>query len=271
MQIIISADDFGRSHNRNMAVDYAMKKGFIKSAALMCSTDYSKEAVDLAIEGGYIENIHCHFNLTSGMQLSGNSKPVSENYIANSLLCRNGDFVPLRELRSYSIPIRFTRIIYDELDAQYNRFIDMTKGQGNYSHVDFHLYDNLRFPVAIAYNKIIKQYGIKSARWYGVHHVYYPSSRKTRYIALLKKIIHTNCIRVPSGNIDFFLTDRMSFGQETCELYVHPDYSDGNLIDNSMSFFNHPIQMLEKHIERLSDPSHMFVSWKEYDETSESK
>lgn len=50
--IILSADDFGRSHERNMAIDYAFKNGLIKSAALLVNSDFLDEAVKMAHEGG---------------------------------------------------------------------------------------------------------------------------------------------------------------------------------------------------------------------------
>lgn len=50
-KIILSADDFGRSHERNMAIDYAMKHGLIKSAALIMGSEFTDEAVNFARGG----------------------------------------------------------------------------------------------------------------------------------------------------------------------------------------------------------------------------
>ena len=61
-RIILSADDFGRNPYRNQAIDEAFSKGFIKSAALIVNSSDSIEAINLAIRGGYIQHIHCHFN-----------------------------------------------------------------------------------------------------------------------------------------------------------------------------------------------------------------
>lgn len=51
-KIILSADDFGRSHERNLAIDTAFKNGFIKSAALLVNSEFSEEAAKMAHEGG---------------------------------------------------------------------------------------------------------------------------------------------------------------------------------------------------------------------------
>lgn len=50
--IIISADDFGRSIERNEAIDQAFRQGLIKSAALMINTPYTQDAVNKSIRGG---------------------------------------------------------------------------------------------------------------------------------------------------------------------------------------------------------------------------
>ena len=50
-KIILSADDFGRSHERNLAIDYAMKHGLIKSAALIMGSEFTDEAINFAAGG----------------------------------------------------------------------------------------------------------------------------------------------------------------------------------------------------------------------------
>lgn len=39
-QVFLSADDFGRSHERNMSIDGSFKKGFVKSAGLIVTGQY---------------------------------------------------------------------------------------------------------------------------------------------------------------------------------------------------------------------------------------
>ena len=52
-KVIISADDFGRSHERNLAIDYAMRHSLIRSAALIVGSQFTDEAISLAIRGVY--------------------------------------------------------------------------------------------------------------------------------------------------------------------------------------------------------------------------
>ena len=49
--IVINADDFGRSIERNDAIDFAFKHGIIGSAALIVNSPYTQDAVNKAIRG----------------------------------------------------------------------------------------------------------------------------------------------------------------------------------------------------------------------------
>lgn len=51
-QVILSADDFGRSLERNKAIDECFKNGLIKSAGLIVTGQYLQDAVNLMNRGG---------------------------------------------------------------------------------------------------------------------------------------------------------------------------------------------------------------------------
>jgi predicted glycoside hydrolase/deacetylase ChbG (UPF0249 family) len=78
-RIIINADDFGKSAERNRAIDDSFKQGLINSAGLIVTGRYLQDAVDKAFEGGYVEKLHIHFNLSA------------------NLLHENSDDIPLTE------------------------------------------------------------------------------------------------------------------------------------------------------------------------------
>lgn len=54
-RVILSADDFGRTHERNLAIDFAMKHGLIKSAALIMGSEFTDEAIAFARWGGTLK------------------------------------------------------------------------------------------------------------------------------------------------------------------------------------------------------------------------
>lgn len=62
--LIINADDFGMSHNTNLAIFEAFERGVLTSATLMMPTAWVKEAVDWAREHPDA-NVGVHLTLTS--------------------------------------------------------------------------------------------------------------------------------------------------------------------------------------------------------------
>lgn len=57
-QIIINADDFGKSPGRNMAIHDSFIQGLISSAGLIVTGKYLPEAIALMNEGGNVEKVH---------------------------------------------------------------------------------------------------------------------------------------------------------------------------------------------------------------------
>ena len=47
-KIVVNADDFGMSVNKNIAIDQMMRKGVCTNASLVVNMNYSDEAVRLA-------------------------------------------------------------------------------------------------------------------------------------------------------------------------------------------------------------------------------
>lgn len=261
-KIILSADDFGRSHERNLAIDYAFKNGLIKSAALLVNSDFSDEAARMAHEGGYINNLHCHLNLASG-EISGNAKPLDSEFTRCSDFCENGAFRPKEECAFFSKEtFNNVQFVFLELEAQYKRFIALTDNQGNNSHIDFHLYYNLNVPVALALRKLMKKYNIKTARYFGEHHKMYGKRMKIK-LFIIKLLERKDSNIAKACNIDFYVSDKKSFyNNKYIELYVHPDYVDGELIDNSVSVFGHERETLCEQYNKIKNDGDL-ISWAE--------
>jgi len=67
MRYFINADDFGRNHERNIAIDTAFQRGLIHNASLIVNTpEADNEARNLAEEHGYAEHVFFHLNLVAG-------------------------------------------------------------------------------------------------------------------------------------------------------------------------------------------------------------
>lgn len=261
-RVYLSADDFGRSKERNKAIDESFKNGLIKSAGLIVTGQYLPDAVKLIKEGGYVNHIHCHFNLSGNLKGEDSMDiPVTEKMKMDKTFCDNGLFKSFSGLPSNLLSIFKSYVVYKELVAQFKKFVEVTNGEGNLRHIDFHLWYNLTWPVSIALNLFTWTYRIKTVRYIGVH----LEHTRRRVFRLLSWNPFVKSFR--SSNIDGFLSKPELFKKDkTIELYCHPDYMNGNmdiLMDNSKSYFGHEKKTMIDHIEFLKQYDLEFVSWRQ--------
>ena len=260
VRIILNADDFGKSKERNRAINEAFKKNMISSAALIVTGKYLPEAIDYINQGGYVEKIHLHVNLSANqLQEGSEDAPLTETMKNDSFFCKNGKFINYKSLPHNFSDIRKWKIVYREIVAQYDLFKEITNGKGDYKHIDFHLWYNLTWPVAIALNVFTWKYKISSVRYHGLHHT---SLRFTTY-RMISWNPHVKYI--PSTNIDFYVSNNKKFGKyQTVELYCHPNYKDGIFLDDSPSYIGHERLPMLKQIKMLRDCGDFeLVSWKD--------
>lgn len=259
-KVILNADDFGRSLEHNRAIANSFYQGFICSAGLIVTGKYLKDAVELMNKGGYVENVHLHFNLSTSLR-GGDPEdiPLTETMKNDFFFCKGGKFKRFRGLPYNPFDSRKWKIVYRELVAQYNKFNEVTEGKGNKSHVDFHLWYNLTFPVAIALNVFTRKYKIKSVRYIGIH------QKSIRY-RLFRWISWNSQVKsYPATNIDYYITKRKKLTvKPIIELYCHPNYKNGIFLDDSPSYLKHERQPLPKQIQMLRDLGNVeFISWED--------
>lgn len=261
-QVILNADDFGKSPQRNQAIDDAFKQGLITSAGLIVTGQYLPEAVELAFRGGYVNHLHLHFNLSTNLlRENSNDIPLSETMRSDSFFCKNGRFLKYSGLPNRFLDIRKWRVVYQELVAQFDKFKEITQGKADYGHVDFHLWYNLTWPVSLALNLFTRKFKISSARYFGLHQ---KDDRQFFFYRLLGW--NPRVEYVPATNIDYYLTKNQSLTEyQTIELYCHPNYKEGVFLDDSPSYLGHERQPLEKHIDALRELDGIqFISWEDY-------
>lgn len=260
-QVFLSADDFGRSPNRNKAIDDSFKRGLIKSAGLIVTGQYLQDAVKLMNDGGYVKHVHCHFNVSGNIKGEDSlDKPLTAKMAKDLSFCAKGQYKPYKGLPNKPKDIFKWRIVYKELCAQYNKFYEVTNSQGNRRHIDFHLWYNLTWPVSIALNFFTWTHRIKTVRYIGVHQEH----TRRKMFRMLSWNPFVKFYR--SSNIDGFLTHPEWFEKEKrFELYCHPDYMKDRgdvLMDNSISYFGNEKKPLETNIQLLQEKGDLeFVSW----------
>lgn len=260
-RVILNADDFGKSPGRNRAVDDSFKQGLICSAGLIVTGKHLQEAVDYMKRGGYVQHVHLHFNLSANlMHEDSDDIPLTEDMKRDPFFCKDGKFFKYKGLPRNFSGIRKWRVVYRELVAQYDKFMEITEGKGNGKHIDFHLWYNLTWPVSVALKIFAKKYKIESVRYIGVHQT---NNRRYR---LFQKISQTPGVKsVPATNIDYYLSKRQLFDKyPLVELYCHPNYKEGVFLDDSPSYIKHERQPMLKQIQMLRELGDVeFVSWED--------
>ena len=92
-------------------------------------------------------------------------RPLTEKMAKDSTFCENGLFKPYKSLPNKPKDVFKWHKVYKELCAQYDKFLLVTEGKGDCRHIDFHLWYNLTWPVAIALNLFTWTHKIKSVRY----------------------------------------------------------------------------------------------------------
>lgn len=265
-KIILNADDFGKSPERNRAIDDAFKQGLIRSAGMIVTGKYLQDAIDYIKACDYVKNIHIHFNFsTSPVRISEGSEdaPLTEAMKNDPYYCLEGKFKPYKGLPHGFGGILKWRIVYHEMVAQYEKFKEITNGKANYKHIDFHLWYNLSWPVAVALNVFTRKYKIESVRYIGIHH---KSLSKHKRLRKFRTISWNPRVKsFPATNIDYFLSERDNISRfDAIELYCHPTYKEDVFLDDSPSYLKHDRQPMQKQIDEIKKQKDVvFVSWED--------
>jgi predicted glycoside hydrolase/deacetylase ChbG (UPF0249 family) len=257
-KIILNADDFGRSADRNRAIDDCFKQGLITSAGLIVTGKYLQDALNYINGGDYVEKIHLHVNLSTSLK-DGDPEdiPLTEAMRKDSFFCKDGRFKKYKRLPHKLSDIRKWRIVYHEMIAQYEKFKEVTNGKADYKHIDFHLWYNLTWPVSLALRFFTRKYKIKSVRYIGMHH-------KNSMYMIYRILSHNPGAKlIPASNVDYYLSKQHLFKQyPIIELYCHPNYKEGIFLDDSPSYLKHERQPMQKQLSLLKESmDYDLLSW----------
>ena len=148
-KLIISADDFGLSEEKNNIIYSAIKSSAINSLGIIVNTDGFKHALNLLQELNI--DLGLHFNIFEG-------KPVSNA----ALLCNSsGDFNKSYIDLFLRIPNKKLKIqIEDELKAQLDKILKYH----NITHLDSHCHYHSIPYIFDIFVKVAKEYKIKYIR-----------------------------------------------------------------------------------------------------------
>lgn len=153
--------------------------------------------------------------------------------------------------------------MYYELEAQYQKFIELTKGKANNDHIDFHLWDNQRLPIAAAFGKFLRKHKIKRCRIWGAHQKTGRGRSLIRYLLMRSLSYSPYTTSHKSTRINYYINRKEDFKDNLIEFYVHPDIIDGAVIDNSVPIFGTIKYPLDKQIELAGISEYRISSWEE--------
>lgn len=153
--MIINADDFGYSHDVNMAVIESFKKGYCSSATIMANMPGFEEACDLVHEHKLMNHTGAHLVLTEGIPLTDGIKKCIR-------FCNTeGIFNMGREHRFLRLNNDEKRAVAAELRAQ----VKTCRKYGiNITHADSHRHAHEEWAVSTIVIGICREAGIPYLR-----------------------------------------------------------------------------------------------------------
>ena len=155
MQIIINADDFGRSSSINRAVIKAHKQGILTSASLMVGGNAADEAVNLAKENPSLA-VGLHLVTIAGPAVLPPAK-IPDLVDPDGCFPNSPVTTGIRYFFDQSIRVE----LESEIRAQFEKFVDSGL---TLSHVDGHLHMHLHPTVFSLMLPMAKKYGAKGIR-----------------------------------------------------------------------------------------------------------
>ena len=158
MALTVNADDFGLSASVNEAICLAFSKGLIDRTTLMVNMPAAADAMHMAEQGGFIDRIGLHLNLTSG-------RPLTENIASDPVMCgKNGEFTAdfARNTKTrFFFPKRTRQNVEEEIRAQ----LDMYRKLGGVLwHIDSHHYVHTDPSVWLILKRVLRDYPVTSVR-----------------------------------------------------------------------------------------------------------
>lgn len=228
MRVIVNADDFGKDHNTNKAIDACFKNNIISSATLLVNMEGFDEAVRIAKDNVWSENIGLHFNLVEGKALTLNIRNCRR-------LCdQDGNFIYKRN-SVFFWNKRERKAIKEECTAQ---LLKMRVAGLKISHFDSHQHIHTEIGIFWTIRRVLKENKVNKVR------ISLNYNRKTGNIKRLYKVLFNYILKISgfrTTNIfcsffDDFDSDHELLNKPlvTIEAMIHPDWQDDTLWDATM-------------------------------------
>lgn len=257
MRLIINADDFGMSHEKNVAIDRMMCQEVCTNASLVVNMPWTEEAIRMAKRGNYLDRLSLHINLTIGESITSDIRKVALYY-------QGGEFVHNAIIKSYFQVLPFhIKVLRQEIEGQMEEFL---KYGLKLVSVDSHNWVHLRLPVWLALQPLLNKYHIKLVRpmWIGYKREEIASVRWAKYFRIIEPIIlRYKCCRIlqHTSNVEQFLLKEHELPKYSIvEVFTHPDLVGEEVIDMSSSYLKKPKQTVIYNIKQIEHYEKITVS-----------
>lgn len=242
MGLIVNADDFGISHEVNMAILKSFEEGLINRTTLMVNMPYAEEAMQIAVENGFADKVGIHLNLTAG-------RPLSKKMAANRTMCdEHGEFTAdfARNMKTrFCLDNVTTKCVEEEITCQLERYKELG---GSLWHVDSHHHVHTDPSIWSALKKVMCKYPITSVRL--GRNLYRGGNKLMR---IYKVLLNHSISKVSNkhsgyfGSMDDYMKWTVAFDDNDSksfitkyetEVMVHPMYNElGELTDSMEKFY----------------------------------
>lgn len=225
-RVIINADDFGKSHDVNLAIVESFAKGWINQTTIMVNMPFADEAVKLALENGFFEKVGLHVVLTEGKPLNTETLSLTGIYGSN---CREMNGQISSKCRSKILNHTELLILSSEIEVQIAKY----KEYGfPLLHIDSHHHIHNEYQIFKIFYNLAIQNDFRSMR---ILRNMFPtpniSSRlKKIYKSHLNSLIRKNFVTTELfGSFDDY--NKYYSDDKSVEIMVHPTLQNGRVYD----------------------------------------
>lgn len=247
MRVIINADDLGLTHESNLGVAKAFEQGLCTQTTLVVNSEFTEEGVEMAREGGFADHVGLHLNLTECAPLSEPIRKLSKYVNEQGLLHYTPRFMEqdtygesplITYVDAYMTEAFATevRAVREEVDAQVERFRELGF---RLTHIDSHTNVLVDLPVWLAARPVVEAAGFRTMRctfdsfatddpYNEAYRIWLAEQRRGAGLVCGRYTSSVPRYRKRRGSLS-----SMWFAPgEPIEIYVHPVYVDGELLDN---------------------------------------
>lgn len=247
MKYIVNADDFGRTETVNQAIVEGFKNGCLDRTTIMVNMPFFEQAVQLANEYGFQNNVGLHLNLTSGIPLTDDIKKCKV-FCDDAGRFNGSIFKNHRE--QFFLTLQEKKAVRKELEAQIKKYLDFGF---DLMHADSHGHVHTFPSLCGLVLNVLKKYNFKSVR-ISLNVV------NSKFKQIYKKILNAklNGFNKRQGKVCLYfapfkemsnISERLHLIDGFSEIMLHPNIYDGSFVIGQALHFPDILQWKERYKE----------------------